>query len=204
LRRPRQRGLSCRNDVHGAPERRRGRQHERWWERSGIQASLTRERNPLWSLPLSVMTGDAGADDFLAPGAASRARWQGPAIQAVIVPARQRPSRSDRPCADEPSSATATPFAFSRPDQPGNVRLRAGGRACGRVMRSVGRANVDPQESRPDRSPRASASGRSGASGIPRHAPADAGGRRRCTGSYAPSVPPLHAEERRRRTGFSV
>jgi len=212
--------LAATSDNAGRPAERRqegsgtgrGRQLSRWVGGSGIQASC-RWGNPLGVKPLRL-TATQETADFRPPGARRRARFfffslggvcllgggarggdAGPPISRAVMGTVAKPTeRTTGHVDDRRRSRRQRRIAFFSTDQPGNRRLRAG-TCMGWVTEFGFDARSGPQ-GKPDQTKSSCFSVRSPGSPVSRHCPADAGGRRRLPGRYAPFVP-----RSRRRTG---
>src|SRR3954453_232100 len=160
-------------------------------------AKLPGSGNPLWSVPLSVLTATQGAPFFSAPRRPPPRAVAGPPIQPVIVPVA-KPAEPERPALALIGAVVGDNDAiavFPRRTNQKIVRLRSGDGHAGWVLNSVLGREVTLKKAeqtevltlqRQDGAGSAGVPSMPGIPGLPAPMPAAGGG---VAGPYAPFVP---------------
>jgi general secretion pathway protein N len=179
------------NDVTGVPERVEVGNLKPLAGPKRDPAKLPVSGNPLWSVPLSVLTATQERPIFSASRRPPPRAVAGPPIQPVIVPVA-KPAEPERPALAligvVVGDSDAIAVFLDRTNQ-GIVRLRAGDAHAGWVLSSVLPREVTLKKA--DQTEvlalqRQDGPGSPGIPGMPPPMPAAAGG---VAGSYAPFVP---------------
>jgi general secretion pathway protein N len=182
------------NDVAGAPDRVEVGNLKPLVGQKRDPAKLPASGNPLWSVPLSVLTATQERPIFSASRRPPPRAVAGPAIQPVIVPVA-KPAEPERPAlaliGAVVGDSDAIAVFLDRTNQK-IVRLRSGDTHAGWVLSSVLGREVTLKKAEQtevlvlQRQDGPGASGIPGIPGVPPAMPAAVGG---VDGSYAPFVP---------------
>src|ERR1700754_2081531 len=182
------------SDVTGVPERVEGGKLKPLVGQKRDPAKLPVSGNPLWSIPLSVLTATQERPIFSASRRPPPRAVAGPPIQPVIVPLA-KPTEPERPAllliGAVVGDNDAIAVFLDRTNQ-GVVRLRAGDAHAGWVLSSVLPREVTLKKADQtevlvlQRQDGPGALGIPGIPGMPPPMPAAVGG---ASGSYAPFVP---------------
>ncbi len=179
------------NDGTGAPDRVEVGNLKPLAAQTRNPAKLPPSGNPLWSVPLSVLTATQERPIFSASRRPPPRAVAGPRIEPVIVPAA-KPAEPERPSlvliGAVVGDSDAIAVFLDRTNQ-GIVRLRAGDTHAGWLLSSVMQREVTLKKA--DQTEvlvlqRQDGAGSPGIPGVPPPMPATVGG---VSGSYAPFAP---------------
>ena len=188
------------NDISGAPERVEVGNLKPLAGQKPDPGKLPVSGNPLWSVPLSVLTATQERPIFSASRRPPPRAVAGPQIELVVAPPVAKPAEPERPALALIGAVVGDSDAIAvfvdRTNQK-IVRLRSGDAHAGWVLSSVLGREVTLKKADQTEVLALQRPGRTAFSGNPRCAPTDAGGyrrRRRLLCSFVPRSTPKNGE----------